>query len=67
MAVPNKHCATLEECPDEVLGELTVLPGRLEASLRRLYRAAGIHIGMNNGEATGTHVASNIHMHVLPR
>lgn len=66
MAVPNWHCATLEECPS-VLGELTALTGRLEASLRRLYRAAGINIRINNVEATGTHVASHIHMHVLPR
>ena len=67
MAVPNRHCATLEECPSELLGELTALTGRLEESLRRLYRAAGINFGMNMGEATGTDVASQIHMHVLPR
>ena len=40
--------------------------GRLEASLRRLYRAAGINFGMSMDEATGADVASHIHMHVLP-
>lgn len=67
MVVPNGHCATLEECPPEVLGELVTLTRRLEASLRRLYRAAGINIGMNIGEAAGAGVAGHIHMHVLPR
>ena len=32
----------------------------------RLYRAAGINFGMSMDEATGTDVASHIHMHVLP-
>jgi ATP adenylyltransferase len=67
MVVPNQHIATLEDSPRLTLGEMIALTQQLEAALRKLYRAAGINIGMNIGEAAGAGVAGHIHMHVLPR
>lgn len=67
MVVPNRHIATLEESPRSTLEEMIGLTQRLEAALRKLYRAAGVNIGMNIGEAAGAGVAGHIHMHALPR
>ena len=67
MVVPNRHIGTLEESPRSTLEEMIGLTQRLEAALRKLYRAAGVNIGMNIGEAAGAGVAGHIHMHALPR
>lgn len=67
MVVSNRHIATLEESPRSTLEEMIGLTQRLEAALRKLYRAAGVNIGMNIGEAAGAGVAGHIHMHALPR
>jgi ATP adenylyltransferase len=67
MVVPYAHLGTLEEMPDASLQEMMRLTQSLEAVLRRLYRAAGINLGMNVGEAAGAGIAGHIHMHVLPR
>ncbi len=67
LVVPYAHLGTLEEMPDGALQEMMRLTRSLEATLRRLYRAAGINLGMNIGEAAGAGVAAHIHMHVLPR
>jgi ATP adenylyltransferase len=67
MVVPYAHLGTLEETPAGALQEMMRLTQSLEAVLRRLYRAAGINLGMNVGEAAGAGVTGHIHMHVLPR
>jgi ATP adenylyltransferase len=67
MVVPYAHLGTLEEMPEGALQEMMRLTQSLEAVLRKLYRANGINLGMNVGEAAGAGVAGHIHMHVLPR
>jgi ATP adenylyltransferase len=65
--IPYEHYGTLEEAPEATAAELMSLTRRLEAALRRLYRAEGVNIGMNIGKAAGAGVAGHIHMHALPR
>ncbi len=67
MVIPYEHHATLEDAPTDTAVELMLLTQRLEAALRRLYRAEGVNIGMNIGKAAGAGVAGHIHMHALPR
>ncbi len=67
MVVPYAHLGTLEEMPDGALQEMMRLTQALEATLRKLYRAAGVNLGMNIGETAGAGVAGHVHMHVLPR
>ncbi len=67
MVVPYRHIATLEEVEADTLTELIQLTRLAEVHLRKLYKPAGLNIGMNIGAAAGAGVADHIHMHVLPR
>lgn len=67
MVIPYEHYASLEDAPTATAEELMRLTQRVEAALRRSYRAEGVNIGMNIGKAAGAGVAGHIHMHVLPR
>ena len=67
MVIPYQHFASIEETPVETLEEMIRLTQRLESVLRKLYRPAGLNVGMNIGEAAGAGVAGHLHMHVLPR
>jgi ATP adenylyltransferase len=67
MVIPYEHAATLEETAPKTAAEMMLLTRRLEAAVRRIYRAEGVNIGMNIGRAAGAGVAGHIHMHVLPR
>ena len=67
MVIPLAHFGTLEETPVATLEENMRLTQRLEAAVRRTYRADGVNIGINVGKAAGAGVAGHIHTHVLPR
>ena len=67
MVIPYEHYGTLEETPVATLEENMRLTQRLEAAVRRAYRADGVNIGINVGKAAGAGVAGHIHTHVLPR
>ncbi len=67
LVIPYEHQANLSDSAAETLAELMRLTQRLEAAVRRQYRADGVNIGMNIGAAAGAGVAGHIHMHVLPR
>ncbi|MBI1355353.1 MAG: HIT domain-containing protein [Acidobacteria bacterium] len=67
MVIPYRHHGTLEEASAETAQEMMLLTQRLEAALRKLYRAEGVNLGMNIGRAAGAGVAGHIHMHALPR
>jgi len=67
MIAPYQHVATLAEADPATLEEMIRLARLAEASLRQVYRARGLNIGMNIGECAGAGVAGHIHMHVLPR
>jgi ATP adenylyltransferase len=67
MIVPYAHVASLEECAEETATEMMTLARRGEAIIRRIYRAPGMNIGFNIGEAAGAGVAGHLHMHLVPR
>jgi ATP adenylyltransferase len=67
MIAPYEHVPTLEEAHAETLTEMMSLTQASERRLRSVYRAPGINLGMNIGEAAGAGIAGHIHMHVLPR
>ena len=60
LVVPYEHVATLEKAPAETADEMMRLTQKLEGALRWLYRAGGVNIGMNIGEAAGAGVAGHI-------
>jgi len=64
---PYVHVANLEEAHPDALAEMMRLTARVEKALRDLYKAPGINLGMNIGQAAGAGIPGHIHMHVLPR
>jgi ATP adenylyltransferase len=67
MIAPYAHVATLEEADPATLQETILLAQRMEAALRKVYRAEGLNLGFNIGKSAGAGIAGHIHMHVLPR
>jgi ATP adenylyltransferase len=67
MIAPYAHVATLEEADPATLQETILLAQRMEAVLRKVYRAEGFNLGFNIGKSAGAGIAGHIHMHVLPR
>jgi len=67
MILPYRHCATLEACGAEARAEMMELAARAEAVLKREYRAQGLNVGLNLGQAAGAGIAGHLHMHVVPR
>ncbi len=67
MIAPYEHVATLEDVAEETVTEMMQLARKMEAVLRKVYRAQGINLGMNIGACAGAGVAGHIHMHLLPR
>jgi ATP adenylyltransferase len=67
MIVPYFHTAVLSGITDAAAAEMMALTRASEQHIRRLYRPAGVNLGMNIGEAAGAGIAGHIHMHVLPR
>ena len=67
MITPYQHLSSLAALPAEAAAEMMRLAQQTESVLRRVYRPAGINLGMNLGEAAGAGVAGHIHLHALPR
>ena len=67
MVVPNQHLDQLQKLPPAAAHEMIELSQRVEAALRKAYKARGINLGMNIGDSAGAGVIGHIHMHVLPR
>lgn len=67
MILPYAHCATLEGCGAEVRAEMMELAARAERALREEYKAQGMNLGLNLGEAAGAGIAGHLHLHAVPR
>lgn len=67
MVVPYEHTAALETLKPETAIEMMALAQRATDCLKRVYRPAGLNLGMNLGECAGAGIAEHLHMHVLPR
>jgi histidine triad (HIT) family protein len=66
LVVPRVHAATLDELPDEAIGDLF---RAVKAVIRKISAALhpiAFNIGWNHGEAAGQQVF-HLHVHVIPR
>ena len=68
LIVPYEHTDSLAALDAATAQEMMGLAQRVErATLRAVYRPAGLNFGLNLGEAGGAGIASHLHMHALPR
>ena len=63
----NRHVADLTELTDTERNEISSLTAHAMTTLRKVSRAGGFNLGMNQGEVSGAGVAGHIHQHVIPR
>ena len=67
MIVSNRHEGDLHRLTPEERADMIELAGMAERILTEAYRAHGINMGINLGEAAGAGVLGHLHMHLVPR
>lgn len=67
MIVSNRHEGDLHRLTPEERADMIELAGRAEEILSEAYRAHGINMGINLGEAAGAGVLGHLHLHIVPR
>jgi ATP adenylyltransferase len=63
----NRHVADLTELTDSERSEIFSLTAHAMRTLRKVSKAGGFNLGMNQGDVSGAGVAEHIHQHVIPR
>ena len=63
----NRHVADLTELSDEERHEITDLSAHAMQVIRKVSKADGFNLGMNQGAISGAGVAAHIHQHIVPR
>jgi ATP adenylyltransferase len=67
MVIPRPHVDSLTGLdPDTRAASAEVLT-LCETILRRLYKAQGMNVGLNLGQAAGAGITDHLHWHILPR
>lgn len=62
-----RHVAGYEDTTAEEAAEMAALSKRGMQVLRKVARAQGFNLGMNQGEIAGAGIAEHLHQHVVPR
>jgi ATP adenylyltransferase len=62
-----RHVAGYEETTDEEAAEMAALSKTGMKVLRKVSRAQGFNLGMNQGELAGAGIADHLHQHIVPR
>jgi ATP adenylyltransferase len=63
----NRHVADLTELTTEERHEITDISSHAMTTLRKVSKADGFNLGMNQGAISGAGVAAHIHQHIVPR
>lgn len=63
----NRHVADLTELTTEERHEITDISAHAMNTLRKVSKADGFNLGMNQGAISGAGVAAHIHQHIVPR
>lgn len=67
MVIPRPHVDTLTGLTPEDRAAAAEALTYCEVLLRRIYRAQGVNVGLNLGQAAGAGIKDHIHWHILPR
>ena len=63
----NRHVADLTELTTAERHEITDISAHAMNTLRKVSKADGFNLGMNQGAISGAGVAAHIHQHIVPR
>ena len=63
----NRHVAELPELTLSERNEVTELTAHAMKLLRKVGRAVGFNIGINQGSVSGAGIAGHFHQHIVPR
>lgn len=64
---PYRHIPNYDDASADEVAEIAALTQRAMKILRKVSRAAGFNIGMNQGKIGGAGVADHLHQHIVPR
>ena len=62
-----RHVADLTDLTEEERHEITDLSAHAMKTVRKVSKADGFNLGMNQGAISGAGVAAHIHQHIAPR
>jgi ATP adenylyltransferase len=62
-----RHVASYEDTSPEEAAEMAELSKQAMQVLRKVSRAQGFNLGMNQGELAGAGIAEHLHQHIVPR
>lgn len=67
MVIPRPHVDSLTGLDADTRALSAEALTFCETALRRLYRAQGMNVGLNLGQAAGAGITDHLHWHILPR
>jgi ATP adenylyltransferase len=63
----NRHVPLYDEMTAQETHEMADLTAQAMRTLRKVAKAEGFNIGLNQGSVAGAGVAGHIHQHIVPR
>lgn len=67
MVVPNLHVDAIEKLDKKVWLEMSEYVQKSVQILKNDFKAQGVNIGMNLGDAGGAGISEHVHYHIVPR
>ena len=67
LVCPYRHIATYDQATPEEVAEIGAITQQAMRVLKRVSRAQGFNLGMNQGELAGAGIAGHLHQHIVPR
>ncbi len=67
MIAPAKHYGDFEGAVEDEILEIWKLVALSKAVIRKVMKAEGVNIGVNQGKCAGAGVLDHLHVHVVPR
>ena len=66
LVIPKEHCATVGDCPPEVLGSVGSRLGEIARAVSEATGSDGYNVLCNNYRAAGQ-LVEHVHFHIIPR
>ena len=66
LVIPKEHFIKLDDCPVEVLSDISTVLGRIAKAVSQAMASDGYNILCNNGRAAGQ-LVEHVHFHIIPR